>query len=466
MRFFDNLELPTAALRVFLGLGLGRDRLHRTAVCCHSWQRQKGMYLANQSTMEVRSLGSSERFFWTMSQMKPINFSLVVSFLGTQPEGSWKSALKRVQACHPLLGTNILRDAEGELRFAKLKGASLPLTVKKREHAEQWQRELEEEAECPFANADSSLLRATLLEGGNRSDLILTAHHSIADGVALLSLLRDLLASMAGESLTTRPVPASAEALAAKLPEADAPAPQPHEEHASEHPARPLSYRGASGQAHVRALRLSAEQTALFLESAHREKTTVNAALFMALILGLRQVSPELGQADLRAFWPVDVRDLLHNENDFSLSIAVGRAVSRYPYGDFWEDARAFAKQLAPFQTARAVAATFERMDGIMSKKPDPAVLAKGWAQSAGYDLMLTNLKVAFFPKIPDGLKVDAVWGPSELVGLEGEQTVGAITFEGALHLTYTSDKPYEGLLGSVQAILAEVCSPTVAVRC
>ena len=192
----------------------------------------------------------------------------------------------------------------------------------------------------------------------------------------------------------------------------------------------------------------------------------MNAALFMALILGLRQVCPELGQADLRAFWPIDVRDHLHNENDFSLSIAVGRAVSRYPYGEFWEDARAFAKRLAPFETARAVAATFERMDGIMSKKPDPAVLANGWAQSAEYDLMLSNLKVASFPKVPDGLKVDAVWGPSELVGLEGEQTVGAITFEGALYLTYTSDKPYEGLLGSVQAILAEVCSPTVAVRC
>ena len=148
--------------------------------------------------------------------------------------------MDRVQACHPLLGVEIFRDEEGDLHFAKVEGASLTLTVKKREHAEQWKEELEKEAERPFANVDAPLFRATLLEDDHRSDLILTAHHSIADGVALLSLLRELLATMAGESQTPRPVPASVEALVAKLPKVDAPAAQPHEENAPEHPARPL----------------------------------------------------------------------------------------------------------------------------------------------------------------------------------------------------------------------------------
>lgn len=72
--------------------------------------------------------------------------------------------------------------------------------------------------------------------------------------------------------------------------------------------------------------------------------------------------------------------------------------------------------------------------------------------------MLLSNLRTVELPPAPDGLTLEAVWGPSVLLGVEGEQMIGAATFDGALHLVYTSFSPVTGLLETVQEMIAEAC--------
>jgi hypothetical protein len=51
-----------------------------------------------------------------------------------------------------------------------------------------------------------------------------------------------------------------------------------------------------------------------------------------------------------------------------------------------------------------------------------------------------------------------AMFGPAVLTGLEGQQTIGVATVNGALCLLHTSHTPPEGLLEKIQNVLAQAC--------
>jgi len=77
--------------------------------------------------------------------------------------------------------------------------------------------------------------------------------------------------------------------------------------------------------------------------------------------------------------------------------------------------------------------------------------------------VIVTNLKQVQFDLLPGGLTVEAVWGPSVLMGYEGEHTLGTATYDGALHLVYTSHTPVAGLLKKVQTTIATACAEAEA---
>ncbi|HTF65759.1 MAG TPA: hypothetical protein VK638_24025 [Edaphobacter sp.] len=59
--------------------------------------------------------------------------------------------------------------------------------------------------------------------------------------------------------------------------------------------------------------------------------------------------------------------------------------------------------------------------------------------------VMLSNLGRLPFDSTFGPLKLETLWTPSALRGIEGEQTLGALTVNGSLHLTHTSSKPIPG---------------------
>jgi hypothetical protein len=65
--------------------------------------------------------------------------------------------------------------------------------------------------------------------------------------------------------------------------------------------------------------------------------------------------------------------------------------------------------------------------------------------------VMLTNLGRLPFDRTFGPLTLEALWAPCALRGIEGEQTLGAVTVNGSLHLTHTSAAPIPGLLAGME---------------
>jgi hypothetical protein len=73
--------------------------------------------------------------------------------------------------------------------------------------------------------------------------------------------------------------------------------------------------------------------------------------------------------------------------------------------------------------------------------------------------VMFTNLGRLPFDTIFGPLKLETLWAPCALRGIEAEQTLGAVSVNGSLHLTHSSPAPIPGLLASVEEVLRKACA-------
>ena len=72
---------------------------------------------------------------------------------------------------------------------------------------------------------------------------------------------------------------------------------------------------------------------------------------------------------------------------------------------------------------------------------------------------MFTNLGRLPFDSTLGRLKLESLWAPCALRGIEGEHTLGAVSVNGSLHLTHTSPTPIAGLLAGVEEVLRKACA-------
>jgi hypothetical protein len=407
----------------------------------------------------LRPLRGFERVFLAIDEINGFNFGIAVSFRGVIADHRWKTAFEQVQKRHPLLNAGINQDDPQAPYFTRGEGHPVPLSFQDRISSTDWQRVMEADIARPFDLSVGPLLRAAVLEDDLGCDLVIIANHAVIDGMGVLALVRDLLSALAGKTLCDLPVPPSAEERAAEIgvisPMSDAPAdsaaePQPRN--------RTYASRNCKGKAAISALRLSQEQTTQLLSYARREQTTIGAVLSAATASALRDLCPHLKEADLRLTTALNARPYLGNETDFALSIISPRAIVPYPDQDLAASARAIKAQIAPFQCFAAIAATFERVEAILAQKLDAATLVNALAQGVAHDVGVSNLRTVEFSPFNDGLAVESVWGPSVLVGYEGEHFIGSATFANALHLTYSSFTPIPGLLEAVRETIAKAC--------
>ncbi len=409
----------------------------------------------------VRPLSAYEHLFWAVDKINGFNFSIVVTLRGRVARDAWRAAFAEVQKRHPFLDVCVNQDDELAPYFIRGEGLPIPLAFEPRRTRTHWQRTMEREVAEPFDQSAAPLLRAVVLEDEEGCDLILTANHIVIDGMGVVALAGDLLAALAGEKLLALPAPASAEERAARVRAAN-PLPVPQTEQATAGngdetlAARTFACRKGGGTPRIAALRLTAEQTARLQRSCREQRTTIGAVLLAALATALRRLSPVLQETGLRVATPVDARPYLGNENDFVLSIVSARADSPYPDMELWASARGLKAQVAPFQSFAEIEATFRRVEAVLEQQFDAETLVQMLIGKFGHDLLLSNLKNVEFAHAPGGIAVEAVWGPSVLLGVEGEQVVGSATFGGALHLVYSSYTPVEGLLETVEAMLVE----------
>jgi Condensation domain/Phthiocerol/phthiodiolone dimycocerosyl transferase C-terminus len=412
------------------------------------------------SETQVRYLGPSETYFWLSNQNSWKHFVVAAQITGGTTTASWRTALDAVQRRHPLLGVCIDADGSGAPYFRLLPELRIPLEIVPGNSLQGWQGAMETELSTPFPVEDALLVRAVLLHEAHRATILLTVHHSIADGLSVAFIVRDILEALSGKPLEALPVPRPQEDLC--------PLPAIHgTELGAEKPKAPVPP-GVPGTLlkrdrsllRVRGIRLPAELSDRLHERSRREGTTVHGALVAALVLAGRDIHHEWRQATIRVVSPVNHRAILGRGDDCALSIIfpLGSYNPKSP-NRFWEVARSVRDDLADMRTSGGLSAVLSGFDQLISSKPGVQGIAQFELQVCACEMMVSNLGVLPFEADFGDLRLEALWGPSVFVGIEGEQMIGAATLRGAIHLLHSSYTPIVSLLETTEQMLRTVVS-------
>jgi NRPS condensation-like uncharacterized protein len=410
---------------------------------------------ATKSNKEVRALGAMERLFWLMDQKHPAHLTVTAEVKGFTKVQSWRDALDAVQRRHPVLSTSITRNEADQPALYQVDAAPIPLRVVDGSVQGHWELEVDREMALPFTPEQAPLIRSVLIHKPQSAVLIIIAHHAIADGMALVFLIRDLLQVLSGGQIEPLSFSSSAEELLSNLPKGEEIVQAEASQAGAPH-AEPALYREGNGLTpRVTARKLDENLTAALKERARREGTTVQGALCAALVLAGRKTSSTWRKQSVRVMSPVNAR--AHLGAGEACGLYLGGGMVPFQPGDsraFWDLARFAKKELSPSQTFQSLSASLRGLDGIMTKDMNVETAAQIAAVAFARDLMVSNLGQMPYESEFGKLKLEAVWGPTALQGLDGEQNVGIATTNGAIRLLHASYSLIPHLLENTESIL------------
>jgi hypothetical protein len=332
-----------------------------------------------EKSVPMRAFSSMEKLHWLLDQNHHNHFSMAAEITGRTNADMWRRGLSALQRRHPLLNACIRLENGNGPAFYFVEEAGIPLNVRTLSSPSQWEAEFEREITMPFDAQTAPLIRALLLEGDDRAQIILTAHHTIADGVSMVFLIRDLLLEVSGTSLAPLPTPPSQDELLTPLLKT---LPQDHSapQVAPAHAKRTVALRPKNGaRPAVRGVRLSQQQTSLLVSRARREQTTVHAALWAAFVLTGREKCSEWKQHGVRTLSPISLRKLLSISDDCVLALSAANVPLDPPPGvSVWELAQQAKQALLPFQSLEGNSFNVKR-DQWSSFQKQRAVLRIRW---------------------------------------------------------------------------------------
>jgi hypothetical protein len=395
----------------------------------------------------LRPLGAFEELFCLFDQDFPINGALAAQITGHTTIQQWRDALDAVQQRHPLLSACIDTTFNRVPHFRRVIGQRIPLRVITSPFA-RWQREIAEEINEPFTPDQAPLFRAVLLHQETHCAFILSSHHAVCDGSSRIFLLRDILRALSGHALKALPLAPSRETLFGAQQRTSTERGLPS--FAAQRPLLP----------YVEGIKLTPEQTTTLQRRVREEGVTIHAAISAAFTIAGRAIDESWRNNPLRIMSPAEIRDMLGLQDQCMVSFGGGE-ISIAP-GDsrtFWELAR-FAKDgLFAVKSRENISRMIDLQSTAVSSNltVEQAFQLKRNAFNA--QVMFTNLGRLPFCSRFGPLTLENLWAPCALRGIEGEQTLGAVSVNGSLHLTHTSPAPIPRLLAGVEEELRKACA-------
>lgn len=402
-----------------------------------------------------RPLGAGEQIFWLHDQAHPLHFALTAQIKGQFTVHQLQQALNLVQQRHPLLRVRIALD-EAEHPWFFEHSACIPLRVVQRQSEQDWQREVEQEIATPFVWSQAPLVRVVLVhssDGAEISELIVTCHHSIADGISATYLIRDILQAMAtptafGQSLSVPPsledlvVEKSAETISSLKPilkfKSDA---FPVVHRARQNNCSSVSYGS-----------LSPKTTRLLIARCRQEQTSVHAAICAAFLLAVRHQNHSEQPQRINCGSPISLRPYLTcvNHEDVSFCIAGGRTLHLLSSNtNLWDVARSVKNQLNQSMTSDKLFEKIFQSQEWLSTHPSPNDVLQAFKDQLGYDIAVSNLTRLTIEQQFGELELQAIYGPVVRTGVENDRLVGVATLGNQLFFTFVCS---ESLLSRSQA--------------
>jgi hypothetical protein len=395
----------------------------------------------------LRPLGAFEELYCLFDQHFPIQGALAAEITGHTTVRQWRDALDAIQRRHPLLSVSIDTTSNRVPHFRHVAYRHIPLRVVTSPDA-RWQEEIAEEINAPFTADQSPLFRAVLLYQEKRSIFIFSSHHAVCDGISLIFLLRDLLHSLSGHELERLALMPSRETLFGA------------EQRTSTEPGLPALVAQRPAMPHVDGIKFTPEQTTALQHRSRLEGVTVHAAISAALAIAGRSLDEGWRKGPLRIMSPAEVRDILGLEDQCMVSLAGGE-ISIPPEDSmtFWKLAR-FAKDgLSAVKNPESVSMMIDRQSQLVSTNLSVEQADELKRSVFNAQVMFTNLGRLPFDSTFGTLQLADLWAPCALRGIDGEQTLGAVTVNGSLHLTHTSPEPIPGLLAGIEEVLRKACA-------
>jgi len=416
-----------------------------------------GQYL-DHAGRYVRHLGTSERLLFLYSNDHPRHFCVAAEITGELTPEDFRPAFDLVQRRHPMLNVEIRIDGQSGPAFYGVKrpidGELKPLS-----HDGDWIAEVERELATPFPGAGGPLMRATILFQQQKTVIILTFHHAIADGPSAAFVIRDLMSALDGQHLETLPAIPAFEAILSALPIAvefptESLLSQNHADGLRAIAAEPLWRAFEDHLPKVSTLTLSKDLTEEIDRRAKANGTTVDGALCAALALS------DIHSNSLEAYTvmtSIDARAILglHKGECGLYGAASLVRVSGNDRKDFWTMAYRVTEDLATKGSAAGVLASSRGADAHVPSDASSA-LAKGIDGALRYQAALTHLGRLPIPETIGRLRLTGFWGPLVQRQFKHERVIGAAIVGERLHLVHTSPPYIPSILDAIGERLHE----------
>jgi hypothetical protein len=207
-------------------------------------------------------------------------------------------------------------------------------------------------------------------------------------------------------------------------------------------------------------MKLTPEQTTALQRRAREEGVTIHAAISAALTIAGRAIDEGWQNNPLRIMSPAEIRDLLGLKDQCMVSLGGGEiSIAPGVSMTFWELAR-FAKDgLSAVKSRESISRMIDLQSTAVCSNLTVEQASQLKRNVFNAQVMLSNLGRLPFDSTFGPLKLEALWAPCALRGIEGEQTIGAVTVNNSLHLTHTSPVPIPGLLEGIEEELRKACA-------
>jgi len=399
---------------------------------------------------ENRTLGAFEKTFWLLDQIDSKDFALAAEVEGRESADAWRLAVDQVQKRHPNLSARIRMDEFKRPFIEHVDSLVIPLKVIEIDNSFKWEEVVEKELATRFNTEEGPLFRVIVLQKPENTVLILAANHTLADGSSLMYLFRDLLEAVTGQiPLVLAPQKSNDETLG--LPKDIAVEDNETLEYVFKKP--------DAVSPKVESIKFSSEHTSQLIERSRLEQTTVHGAICAAVVIAGRKLRQEWDDKKIELISPICTRKALQLDDNCGLNITT-HPVYFEPEEkqSFWDIARLAKSGLNGTETKEHVENYLGFFRTLTFNSADIQKMVDILKEAFNHQIMVTNLVKVKYKTDFGKLKLKSVYGPMVRSGKGLEQTIGAISTNGNLCLTNTSDTPIAGLLEEMQMLMAEAC--------
>lgn len=413
-----------------------------------------------------RFLSDFEKAFCLSEPLIPLNFSLVACFTGELNETTVKHTLIRLHKHYQSAALRLDHNEQGEPFFTSSNVPVFPLKIIEQQQEGSWQQIAAEELGISFDLSKGPLIRVTLLKRYINlktnnpvitSELILTFHHGVADGISAVNFLRDLIILLSDPQAELQLIPQSPD-LVSLIPDKYKNSFSLNAKvlgmkgglwlirniscFQKRYPAANRLIEGFPPWQHfaLTSRCLTISQTVRLATLCKEQRTSIHSAICVAWLRALLDSNPEIKNSKRIISNPVDLRELLDIYNAFGMFISNAViTINCYSNKDFWELAREFKLHLNQNIMSGQVYRWLLAMNKIihMSSSNLRKIVPAFATQPVNYDFSISNLGRLPYIFSNGSAKLESVYGPIVNTS-EREMTIGVSTACNQLTMTLT----------------------------